>query len=1019
MKFLVLILSFLPVYAQIGVQSTQSKILDRQARQIDSAKPIGANAAPLVVDLPYLPTPTKANLAHSSKATLTVCPSGCGYTNVGDAINNSNLGDTISVGVGTYSVGQIQIMHDLRIQGASRETTIFEANSNTGSGGDGRAWFLIHPEVVLDIEDLTLDGGLFSIWQALRFRGSGNVCRVNFNSIQYNQSGPNYQGTGVAAFGTGPVNVSDCWFENIGRVGTLYYSDTVNGSIFSNNDYLGKGVGSWLDYAVEVGGGADVILDNNRIRDNLGLVMYVDDLGITRRWISSGILVTHSTLFAEENTLWNSYNGLTVGTDSADTSQVLARLNCFSGHGSDAIESYGPVSEAPLNWYGHPSGPTHDSNPGGSGDRVSDGVYFLPFLTDCGPRCLNSTVSLPITTDGKSGTVELCFMNTTGFDTVHVTSTDGLDQNFPTNGAAQFCTTINTLVDGSPALDIHPSYSVTYLNGGIPEPTCPLPTYWALVFCHLQMPADAVFGSSTNITARLTNALWDSSLPGGGGWGTLTYPNGFVQVLRNPVLQPDNSLLFNVHINNLKSLHNGLYTLSAKGGGPGNVNSTSGFLYVCGGTNSMPAIDCRYVSRVGAPVHQMIAEGMELLVNQTHHQFLRISGRPDYWGVRGGNLGGEEEVFDSTLTMQITGTGVLEGYKRTIDMAVMCTTHTGARDPNDPVQWFPTDMNRVQGEVLDDPDFEVLTLVGGSDFLFPSPGLSFLTRVPGGEYSIESFFDVGYEFEFQARAGSELADLLGGAIGGTTQGQVRMGVGDAIALDQACRQPDDGTGTIDFPSDCPFLAETENEKPKEVYRITEGLGPDTEILLNPIHEKITCISGGPTRCGISGGSLGGEMETFSSELTLRLNGTGLLEDFERLLSLTLTSTTHTAPRVAGEAIQTFATDMFRMEGELTGDEDFTRLEITAGTDLGMPGPGQATLTRLTNGDFAVDSFFDITYQIDYEGAPGGRLAGMSGTNTGTMRIQMGDRKPLLHFTDLWPDQIDVFGLLDYILPDTP
>ncbi|MCK5076554.1 MAG: right-handed parallel beta-helix repeat-containing protein, partial [Calditrichia bacterium] len=38
--------------------------------------------------------------------------------------------------------------------------------------------------------------------------------------------------------------------------------------------------------------------------------------------------------------------------------------------------------DAENNWWGNNSGPTHDSNPGGTGDVVSDAVDFLPFLSD-------------------------------------------------------------------------------------------------------------------------------------------------------------------------------------------------------------------------------------------------------------------------------------------------------------------------------------------------------------------------------------------------------------------------------------------------------------------------------------------------------------------------------------------------------------------------------------------------------------------------------------------------------------
>ena len=58
----------------------------------------------------------------------------------------------------------------------------------------------------------------------------------------------------------------------------------------------------------------------------------------------------------------------------------------------------------------------------------------------------------------------------------------------------------------------------------------------------------------------------------------------------------------------------------------------------------------------------------------------------------------------------------------------------------------------------------------------------------------------------------------------------------------------------------------------------------------------------------------------------------------------------------------------------------------------MPSPGQTTLTRLgpAGSDFNVDSFFDITYQIEFEGCDGSMLADLAGTTQGTIRMQAGE-----------------------------
>ena len=81
---------------------------------------------------------------------------------------------------------------------------------------------------------------------------------------------------------------------------------------------------------------------------------------------------------------------------------------------------------------------------------------------------------------------------------------------------------------------------------------------------------------------------------------------------------------------------------------------------------------------------------------------------------------------------------------------------------------------------------------------------------------------------------------------------------------------------------------------------------------------------------------------------------------------------------------------------LAGDPDFDLLRITAGTDFGMPSPGHTTLRKQPGGDWAVDSFFDITYRIDFVGHPGGHVGGMSGSTTGTIRMQTGNGVGCVH-----------------------
>jgi hypothetical protein len=107
--------------------------------------------------------------------------------------------------------------------------------------------------------------------------------------------------------------------------------------------------------------------------------------------------------------------------------------------------------------------------------------------------------------------------------------------------------------------------------------------------------------------------------------------------------------------------------------------------------------------------------------------------------------------------------------------------------------------------------------------------------------------------------------------------------------------------------------------------------------------------------------------------------------------------------------------MFRLEGELLGDPDFTTFRIIGGTDSGLPSPGHTTLTRLPDSTFVVDSFFDITYQIEFQGAPGGALDGLSGTTQGTVRMQAGDGRPHRFLLPFWPLPTTVREIIQALL----
>ena len=419
------------------------------------------------------------------------------------------------------------------------------------------------------------------------------------------------------------------------------------------------------------------------------------------------------------------------------------------------------------------------------------------------------------------------------------------------------------------------------------------------------------------------------------------------------------------------------------------------------GTVDFPG-QCPYMTYSEDPMYIIdgLPPGTEMVIDATLLDYYNIVVNP------GGSLGGEIVQFDATVEMVVTGQGSLTGLVRYLAVPVICEMHLAPRTPGDPIQSFSTDFFRMQGELFGDPDFCTFRFTAGTDFGLPSPGNTVLTELPSGDFAVESFFDVTYQIEFEGCPGSPLDNYMG-----ITTGTSRMTKDETSGSKNSnaiCNVSDNGSGTIDLPADCPY------ETSEEPMLIIDGLPPGSSIEMDAI------LGWYFNNTSQSGGSLGGEIHMFEAVLDLTCRGTGDLNGFNRHIAVPVVCEIHSGPRTPGDPIQSFSTDFFRMQGELFGDPDFCTFRFTAGTDFGLPSPGNATLTDLEDGTYWVESFFDVTYQIEFEGCPGSVLEGYMGTTTATSRFDQGEAQPAL-WNDLYepPDFIQSLDLAFVITGESP
>ena len=141
---------------------------------------------------------------------------------------------------------------------------------------------------------------------------------------------------------------------------------------------------------------------------------------------------------------------------------------------------------------------------------------------------------------------------------------------------------------------------------------------------------------------------------------------------------------------------------------------------------------------------------------------------------------------------------------------------------------------------------------------------------------------------------------------------------------------------------------------------------------------------------VNGGALGGKSVNFTATLKLELRGFNGFSRVNRRVLLPLTGTFITAPQTAADTIQSFDFQLTSAAAALPpGDKDFATLQFLAGAANGQPSLGHAVYTKQPDGEWTSDAWLDLHYSLAFSGAPGGDLAGLSGTTVNSLHTLAG------------------------------
>ena len=327
----------------------------------------------------------------SSAKTIIVDKNGNGnFTKIQYAIDSAEDGDEIRVWEGTY-YENVEINTQITLIGNGSANTTIDARES------GYV-------VELSSNDVTIRGfsiinsekGYFPVYCGLRIMSSGNHIyknRFSSNLVGIILGGSNnlielndFSGNKNYDINLGFNSNHNIVTKNImhGGAGLSIFGDHIRDTEFSKNTIASGSTGVWIKDSENVivqfcsieGGG-----DGIRIVDSSGLIIQFNS--IKDHDYNGIILDASSDNTVQGNAITNNDVGILLKSSSDNNSIHTNDIENNTQYGVDNGDNNDITVNCTDNWWGHASGPYHQSNnPDGEGDNVTDHVLFDPWSAE-------------------------------------------------------------------------------------------------------------------------------------------------------------------------------------------------------------------------------------------------------------------------------------------------------------------------------------------------------------------------------------------------------------------------------------------------------------------------------------------------------------------------------------------------------------------------------------------------------------------------------------------------------------